>query len=92
MSGYVDEPDDLPVGSPYWYVGGAYGYWHVEQRTVGETGSSGHTLSPMTRKLATAVSEALNEAYRRGLHDRVHAPGDRPCRDRSTCPGWQKVS
>lgn len=82
--GYADEPKDLPEGSPYWAVQGWYGYWIVEQRTVGETGCRG-MLSPLTRKLATSVASELNQTYRRGLHDRVHP--DQWCRDRG-CAGW----
>lgn len=63
--GYADEPTDLPHDAPYWRVQGAYGYWMVEERRVGSTGSSG-ILSPMTRKLANSVAGALNDAYRRG--------------------------
>lgn len=91
--GYADEPKDLPEGSPYWVTYGAYGYTVVHERTVGSTGSSDVPGPKTTLKLATAVSGALNAAYRRGLHDAVHPPVDgRACRDRSACPGWKKVS
>ena len=88
----TDEPTDLPEGSPYWVPYGAYGYWVVHERAVGSGGTSDVPGPQTTKKLATAVSAALNAAYRRGLHDRVHRPDDRPCRDRSTCPGWEIVS
>lgn len=91
--GYADEPKDLPEGSPYWVTYGAYGYTVVHERTVGSTGSSDVPGPKTTLKLATAVSGALNAAYRQGLHDRVHPPTDGlGCRDRSTCPGWQTES
>lgn len=86
--GYHDEPDDLPVGSPYWMPYGAYGYWVVHERTVGDTSTRDVSGPQTTKKLAMAVSGALNAAYRQGLHDRLHRPDDRPCRERSNCPGW----
>jgi hypothetical protein len=67
MSGYVDEPKDLPDGSPYWYMVGRNGYWAVDERTTGQTGARCTSATLASKREATAVTGALNDAYRRGV-------------------------
>jgi len=69
MTGYPDQPDDLPEGSPYWKVAGRNGYWGVDEREVGVTGSP-RTVAILSRwSEATEVCAALNAAYRRGRRE-----------------------
>jgi hypothetical protein len=68
MSGYVDEPKDLPEGSPYWYPISQDGYWIIQEREIGRTGCRTTVPGPVLgKRVATALSGALNDAYRRGV-------------------------